>query len=596
MSATVPERLAGRAAEEPSACAVLVDGVGTLRFGEWDQRSNRLARGLSALGVDAGERVLLLFDERRWVDYAVAYVGVLKAGAVAVPVSSRLAPSELRHIAIHAAASAVISPPDLASSGSGWGLSASLVTPEELERGQSPDAFRRSVAGDDLAEVLYTSGTTGLPKGVACSHSSILVGTLSDLPADGATSTYFLHATPVGTIAGQETLRAVLAPGRRCAVVLPVFDPERACELIEQLRVRRLHLVPAAAHVLARSDAPANHDVSSLDRIVLGGAASSPALLHRLVDLFPTAEVHNVYSLTEAGGARTRMIHGRGRGGSAREASVGRPEAGSEVRIVDERGEPLPPGEAGEIWLRRPGAPTRSYYRDLEASARAFAGGWLHTGDLGYLDEEGYLYLVDRMNDLVITGGFNVSTIEVESVLEEHPAVVEAAVFGVPHDVLGHDVAAAVVLRAPVEGRVLQAFARERLAEYKTPHRVMVVESLPRTGTGKVVKRVLQERLLAESRARPVEGAAATEAAAGTEEVVAAIWAEILQADGVAAEDDFFALGGHSLAAAQVISRLQDTFGVTLSLEALLTSPTVAECAVMVDDARTVSAGGRVPE
>jgi acyl carrier protein len=206
----------------------------------------------------------------------------------------------------------------------------------------------------------------------------------------------------------------------------------------------------------------------------------------------------------------------------------------------------------------------------------------VRTGDLGYLDDEGYLYLVDRKKDLIITGGLNVSSIEVEGVLGEHPAVAEAAVFGLPHDVLGQDVAAAVVLRGGADERELQAFVRERLAEYKTPHRIFVVDRLPRNPSGKVLKRELRATLGAAA----AETGASVAARTPEEEVILSIWAEVLQREGIGITDDFFALGGHSLAAAQIVARLNDALRLDLPADTIFESPTVAELATVVDAAR----------
>jgi acyl-CoA synthetase (AMP-forming)/AMP-acid ligase II/acyl carrier protein len=305
-------------------------------------------------------------------------------------------------------------------------------------------------------------------------------------------------------------------------------------------------------------------------------------LLGRLDAALPQATVWNTYALTEAGTARTLMVYDESRPGS-----VGRGVGGTEVRVVDDSGGDVSSGEVGEVWLRRPGAPRRHYYRDPEATAQGFAGDWVRTGDLGYLVDEGYLYLVDRKKDLIITGGLNVSSLEVEEVLGEHPAVVEAAVFAVPHDVLGQDVAAAVVLRAETQEKELAAFVRRRLAEHKTPHRVFVVEELPRNPSGKVVKRELRARFGA---APDVDGRQVVAPRTPDEELIASFWAEVLGRTDIGVHDDFFALGGHSLAAAQVVARLNDALGTDLAPDTVFESPTVTDLAAVIDAARRSSA------
>ena len=584
---TVPDLLRARAAEDPTAVALVVDGGDRLTYGEWEERSDAAARGLVAHGARLGDRIALLFDNARWTDYAVAYVAALAAGTVAVPLGPRFAAPELASILEHCGAAGVVCPPDIAPAAPGW-----VATLAELEQagreGDGPVEVEMEVAvrPTDLAEILYTSGTTGRPKGVALSHENVLFHDPPPEPevAGGGGRASFVHSFPIGTNAGQEVLRVPLRRGDRTAVVLPVFEPDRFCALVAEHRVRRLQLVPAMAEMLLSSGALDRHDLSSVERVVVSSAPAPPALIERIAAALPRAEVWDTYALTEAGTARTLMVHDGSRPGS-----VGRGVGGTEVRVVDDDGRDLPAGAIGEVWLRRPGAPVRHYYRDPEATAEGFAGDWVRTGDLGHLDQDGYLYLDDRKKDLVITGGLNVSSIEVEGVLAEHPAVAEAAMFGLPHDVLGQDVAAAVVLRAPADERELQSFVRERLAEHKTPHRVFFVDRLPRNASGKVLKRELRATLGggAATGERPVVAARTPE-----EAVVLSIWAEVLQRDDVGVDEDFFALGGHSLAAAQIVARVNEALGVDLAPDAVFDAPTVAELATAADAARRQTASG----
>ena len=571
---TLPDLLAARVAEDPDAIALVVDGGDRLSYREWDQRANAAARGLVAHGARPGDRIALLFDNARWTQYAVTYLAVLKAGATAVPLGPRFAGRELTSVLEHCGATGVVRPPDLAAGDApGWATDLS-----GLEAGQDADTpVRVAVGSGDLAEILYTSGTTGRPKGVAVSHESVM---FHDPPPEPPTSgrASFVHAFPVGTNAGQEVLRLPLRRSDRTAVVLPVFDPERFCALVAELRVRRLQLVPAMAEMILSSGAIGRHDVSSVERVTLSSAPSPPALLARLAAALPHAEVWNTDALTEAGTARTLLVYD-----GTRPTSVGRGVGGTEVRVVDDDGIDVGPGVTGEVWLRRPGAPPRSYYRDPEATAEGFAGDWVRTGDVGYLDTEGYLFLVDRKKDLVISGGLNVSSLEVEAVLNEHPAVAEAAVFGVPHEVLGQDVAAAVVLRSPADERELQAWVRERLAEYKTPHHLFVVERLPRNLSGKVLKREL--RATFGGSAGPAGGAVPVPPRTPLEGELLSIWEEVLDRRGFGVEDDFFALGGHSLAAAQVVARVNDILGLDLPPDTVFESPTVAELAARAETA-----------
>ena len=548
----LPDLLRQRAAEAPDAVALRVEDTDALTYGDWEARSDGVARGLVAQGILPGQRVALVFANDRLADFAVCYNAVHKAGAVAVPLGDRFSGAELDRVVAHAGAVAVVRATD------------------ELAGDPVPILARP----EDVAEILYTSGTTGLPKGVACTHLGLMA---HDLPPEAQSAhgpVSFLHAFPIGTQAAQEALRVPLRIAGRVAVAMASFDPDRLCALVERYRVVRLQLVPAMAQMLVASGASARHDVSSVRRVVLSSAPAAPALFGRLADAFPQASLWNSYALTEAGAARTLM-----QWDPARPTAVGRPVGETELRIVDTEGAELPPGETGEILIRRRGTPTRFYFDDPGATAEAFAGGWVHTGDVGHIDGEGYLHLTDRTKDLIISGGLNVSSVEVENVLYEHPAVVEAAVVGLPHPVLGEDVAAAVVVRSPTSVRELQDLVRARLAEQKVPHRIVVVDRLPHNPSGKVVK--------AEVRRLFPEEAPSAAPRTATEAVVASVWQAVLGVPAVGVDDDFFAAGGHSLAAAQITARLRDAFAVDLPVGAVFEHPTVAELALAVDRAST---------
>lgn len=372
------------------------------------------------------------------------------------------------------------------------------MTPEEIEAGQpdGPTGIRRGP--NDLADLLYTSGTTGLPKGVATTKANLLglaggggaTGMFAAMSA-GDEPPVLLHAFPVSTFAGSHGM--VLLPLASGIVGLPMakFEPERCAALIERHSVTLIYLVPTMGQLLLRSGALADHDVSSVKVTMWGGSAMPPATLRGIAEALPDALHLNIYGLTEGGPAVTVMPYD-----PSRPEAIGRATGeGVEIGILDPGGEPVAPGEDGEICLRMPDVPTRTYYRDEEATERVFGGGWVHTGDIGHLDADGYLYLVDRQKDLIIRGGYNISCVEVENVLHDHPAVAEAAVFGVPHDVLGEDVVAAVVLSGEATDDELAAFCRERLASYKVPRRFVHRDSLPRNAMGKALKRRLRDEL-----------------------------------------------------------------------------------------------------
>jgi acyl-CoA synthetase (AMP-forming)/AMP-acid ligase II len=347
------------------------------------------------------------------------------------------------------------------------------------------------VGPDDLADIFYTSGTTGLPRGVASTHANAAFHSVRPMEGGGV----FLHAMPLSTFTGVHG--AQLTPMRLAvtAAVLPRFDTTRFAELIEAEAANWVLMVPAQILLLLESDALDGRDTSSVLAVMFGGAPTPTHAVEWLAHAFPNAVLLNGYGLTEGGASVCVLPPGEAR---RRPGSVGRPMPGVEVRIVDDASTDVPPGEVGEILLKVP-AGDRRYYGDPDASARTWREGWVHTGDLGRLDDEGYLYVVDRKKDMIIRGGYNIYSVEVEGALHELPDVAETAVVGIPHAVLGQDVCAVVRMRAgapPPELDAVRAALADRLADYKLPRRLVVrAEALPRTAMGKVDKKALLEEL-----------------------------------------------------------------------------------------------------
>ena len=483
-----------RAAEDvPDRVAAILDGVGQMTYAEWYQRSSAVARGLAARGITAGDRVALLYDNAAWLDYGIGYFATLFAGGVAVPVSPRLSAAEVRHIVEHAEARGMLVQPAHA-------VLAEQALPESgpwietdtlgVSAVHSSDPFQVPRTESDLAEIIYTSGTTGLPKGVATPHGNIASGRVAAGLMPGET---LLHAIPLSTFAGTFAMMVAPVGSRWTNVVMQRFDPERYCALIAVHGVTTTYLVPAMAKLLVDSGAGARHDVSSVQRVWFGSAPMLPGTLHRLAMAFPSASLVNIYGATEAGGAGTAMAYD-----PQHPDSVGRPVGDSRIRVVDDKGENVAPGTVGEIWIGlAPRVLSRGYYRDPEATEQTVRDGWVRTGDLGYIDGDGYLFVVDRIKDVIIRGGYKVASAEVEDVLENHETVAEAAVVGIPHEVLGEDVAAVVVRRPgrTISAAELQAHCRLSLADYKVPRRIDFVDQLPRNPLGKVLKRELRATL-----------------------------------------------------------------------------------------------------
>ncbi|RGC66673.1 Long-chain-fatty-acid--CoA ligase [Micromonospora sp. MW-13] len=483
---TVPELLAWRTALHPDRVAVEVAGVGALTFAQWSAGATAVAAALGRRGLRPGDRVGLVFGARDWTRFAVAYCGVLRAGGVAVPLSDRLAAGQLDHALAHCAATAVVHGDDTPAPHAPAAVP--VWRAGDLAAEPATDADLPTVRPGDLAQILYTSGTTGRPKGVGASHANLTVGAPTNPRRLAlAHSQRFLHAFAIGTNAGQTMLFNALT-AKAGALTLPAFTPVRFARLVETPGTGTLFVVPSMAIELLGSGALRGRDLAGVHLIGSTAAALPPAVAARLAEAFPQATIVNYYTSTEAAPAQTTMIYD-----PARRDAVGRP-VGGQLRVADADGAPLPPGTTGDVWLRAPYP--RAYYRDEAANRATFRDGWVRMGDVGRIDADGFLYLTDRHQDVIKSGAFKVSSLEVEAALHEHPLVAEAAVVGVPHPVLGSAVAAAVVPRpqADADGLTLPAlrgFLADRLADYQLPARLLLLDSLPRNEGGKVLKRQL---------------------------------------------------------------------------------------------------------
>ena len=497
-----------------------------MTFARWEGRSNRLARWLVAHGVERGDRVAIHLPPEEPEGFLLAYSAVHKAGAVAVPTSTRLVTRELGYVLAHAGAVVAISGAStteallaawpelpelrhLVTTGStgpaltgGAGLagtmgpvgsSGQLVAWDEAT---DPDdtTFQVAVGGDDMADLMYTSGTTGRPKGVVVRHRNVAM-VPNGLPR--WTGKGWLHASPMFTFAGIASTYNPMKLGMRL-LYLPRFDVDRWFDAVEERRPQATFVVPAMVELLIVSPRFDTADLSSIRICSLGSAPVAPGTINRLQERLPKAMVSNAWGMTEAGPAFCSMPPEEQ---AKRVGSVGRPVPPTEFRIVDEDGHDLAAREIGELIVRNPGR-EREYFNDAEATASTWRDGWLHSGDLAYLDEDGFVYIVGRQKDVIIRGGNNVHAADVESVLYEHPAVQEVAVAGVPHPVLGEDIGAWIVLTPGVLSGAgardvetvetdLRAFCAERLSDYKVPRRYQFLDELPRNPTGKVVKREL---------------------------------------------------------------------------------------------------------
>jgi acyl-CoA synthetase (AMP-forming)/AMP-acid ligase II len=474
----------------------LADGS-DLTFADWDAQANRLARGLGERGLAPGERVVIGVGPDEPFPWLIAYTAVHRAGAVAVPVNTRLAGAELRRILDHAEPTVVLASAST-DAGESWtdlvadarGLRVLATTGDDRDWSALLHADATPLPpppGDETSDIMYTSGTTGSAKAVVVRHRP-------PDPSDRRpqwNGLGFVTASPFSTTSGALLIHGPMRGGLS-GWYLPRFDAGQWLTLIEDRRPMVAFIVPAMAQLIVAHPRFADVDFSGLAALTIGGAPVARATLQRLGERMPRTDVLVGYGLTEFG-AVTRSPsgdHGRHRG------SAGRPLPGVEIRVVDDEGNALAPGQVGEITVRGT-EPARRYFEEEVATGQTWRGGWLCSGDLGYLDEDRFLWITGRIKDLIIRGGHNIVPGEVEEALFAHPAVVEAAVAGIPHDVLGEDVGAWVVMQdgSGVDATDLRAFLLERLADYKVPRSLQVVDRLPRNAAGKVVAHELVSAL-----------------------------------------------------------------------------------------------------
>lgn len=509
MGPFLPDAVRDHARRAPDAPAVS-EGARTLTYGELDRRSNQLAQALLGAGIAPGRHIGYL--TRPGIMSAEVLIACAKAGLVATPLNWRLADRELAQIAADAELAAVIT--QAAFTGGARAMTAVLpdallVTDENPTDGETAHEAWLTAAEDkdpglgteDAVYLqLYTSGTTGLPKGVQLTLGNMASGPAQRAEMDWRTDAVALNAMPVFHIAGTGWLSQALIAGAR-TVAMPDFGPQDAVELMEKERVTHAFFAPSILHMLTTVPGIEDRDFSDLEVIVYGSSPITPALLRRSMKVFGCA-FYQKYGQTENCGSATRLLtedHDPDGPRAHLLRSAGRPYPYVDLLIVDPvTGEPLPQGDVGEI-LTRTHQVMAGYWNRPEENEKALTeDGFLRTGDAGYLDPEGYLFITDRIKDMVITGGENVYPIEVESVLAEHPAVLDVAVFGVPHEKWGEAVTAVIVLREgadPVTDEELMRFTKDRIASFKKPRAIHFVDELPRNPSGKILKRVLRDRM-----------------------------------------------------------------------------------------------------
>ncbi|HKP60163.1 MAG TPA: long-chain-fatty-acid--CoA ligase [Polyangiales bacterium] len=472
-----------------------IDGERRLTYAELHRRSHQLGSGLRQLGVKPGERVALLSaNSHRYIE---AFFGVPSHGMILVPLNTRLAQPELLAILRDCQPRVLISdrdPGPLAAA-----VERMITIPEGYESllSAAPASPRPQVAESDVAVLFYTGGTTGLPKGVMLTHRNLISNAFHKTVACSLREDeVFLAAPAMFHVAGVAPLVSLVWLGAR-SVILPSFDPERCLDAIQNERVTLMIPVPTMLGTMIASQRLRPRDLSSLRMVGHAGSPIARELIEAASRTFANAELAQFYGATETSSVVTVLRNEQRTIGTARLGSAGHATPGVAVRVVDATDDDCAPGEVGEILVRGPNV-TVGYWNNPDATSAALRGGWYHTGDLGSLDESGHLFVVDRLKDMIVSGAENVYSIEVEDVLHRHPAVVEAAVFGVPDATWGEAVHAIVVLSpgaAAVSGDELREHCRKAIAGYKVPKQIEIqLEPLPKSGPGKILKRVLRDR------------------------------------------------------------------------------------------------------
>jgi len=620
---TLGELVALRAREQPDAPALLAPGAAPLDYAALGRLVERIGDDLRRSGLTAGDRVGVVLPNGPGM--AVAVLGVA-ACCTCAPLITSLTRGEFGAAFRDLSLKAVILAPEAQaareaaqeagitvfvpragpavgglvkestgnSSAPGGGQHGSLLpagADTELPTGANlalpAGTDMERPGGSNIALLLRTSGTTSKPKRVPLTHANLLASassiaaTLALTPADRA-----LNVMPLFHIHGLVgVLLSSLAAGAS-VVCTPGLGAESFFGWLKEFAPTWYSAVPTMHQAVLRAGA-AQADAARAARLrfIRSSSASLPPRVMGDLEALFDAPVIEAYGMTEA----SHQMASNPLPPAARKAgSVGLP-AGTQIRVVSTDGTDVPPGERGEIVIRGAGV-VAGYEAQPAVNEAAFFDGWLRTGDQGRFDEDGYLYVTGRLKEMINRGGEKVSPKEIDEALLEHPQVLEAAAFGVPHPSLGEDVAAAVVARdrAAVDVPALRAFLLQRLATFKVPSRLLLVDAIPKGSTGKIERVSLAERLL------PAAGEEYVAPQGATATALAAIFTEVLEVERVGANDNFWALGGDSLRATRVLARVRATMGVELPILTLFEFPTVAEAAREVD--RALAAGSVAEE
>lgn len=492
----------------PDAPCMTQENV-THTYDDLQRRSTQFASALLGSGVRKGDRVAILGENS--VEHVLLMVAASRIGAIAVPLNYRLAPAELAFIITDAAVRVLLVLDDLAETLAGLRTRISaditLVTQSLPDTHHLDDYIatgavelpQQDVDRHDPVIQLYTSGTTGNPKGVVSSHDNLITLQIMNslaMPLRPDPGTAGIICAPMFHIGGAGSVVMGLFAGQH-TILHKTFDPIALLDDIERYPVTGVFMVPAMIMFVLQTPGIEKRDFSDLKQIYYGASPISETVLREAIEVFK-CDFLQMYGMTETTGTVVNLSpedHRKALDGRPELLrSCGRPSVGGAAKVVDTEGNTLPPGEVGEIWLKSDTNMLR-YHNLPEATAENLTDGWVHTGDAGYMDEEGYLYLKDRIKDMVVSGGENIYPVEVENVIAQHSAVADVAVIGVPDDKFGEALLAFIVTKpdCTLTTEELIEFCRERIAGYKIPRQMQLIDELPRNPSGKVLKKVLRE-------------------------------------------------------------------------------------------------------
>lgn len=498
--------LSNSASKFPERIAI-IDGETRLTFGMLEERSNRLANALKVSGLKKGDRAALLFHNSAW--FVEVYFGALKAGLVPAPINFRLTGREIVYILNHSSAKALFYGTEFEETilkirdqldnthlfvSPHYGASPLAVEYERFLSNADKKPDVENVSEEDICQLMYTSGTTGRPKGILLTHRNVIWNLFNTVYGreDTAGQISIIVGPLYHTAALNNHLTIQISLGG-ASVLIRKFDPLFLLETIQRKQASLISGAPAMYNLLLQHPDAGKFDVNSITKCTAGADKLPSEIRRRLMDFFPNIKgVYDVYGLTEASPCVTILS---AEDSNRKEGSVGKALPFLQAKTVNRVGGETAPGEVGEIICRGPNV-MKGYHRDPEATRETIQSGWLHTGDLALVDEEGFFFVVDRKKDMIVSGGENIYPREVEEVLITHPAVADVAVIGIPDRDWGESVMAYITPRKghTISEQEIITFCKDHLASYKKPKKIAFLSAIPRTPSGKALKRTLRKK------------------------------------------------------------------------------------------------------